>query len=83
VADARYIAYLTVDLCGEVKADEVQDYCHQACHTRKGVNLPKGADQSQDPTWATKPNSIAYNYRPILSSGKDDDLGWHSTRSQD
>lgn len=47
MADARYSAYLTVDFSGDVKADEVQDYCHQACHTRKGVYLRKGADQSR------------------------------------
>jgi hypothetical protein len=75
VADAGYSAYLTVDFCGDVKAAEVQDYCHQGRHTRKGIYLAKSADQSQDPTWATKLNSIAYHYRPILSSGKDDGLG--------
>lgn len=70
----RDSAYLTVDFCGDVKADEVQDYCHQGCHARKGVYLAKGVDQSEDPTWTTK-HIIAYHYRPILSSGKDDGLG--------
>jgi hypothetical protein len=52
--------HLTVHFGGDIKADDVQNYCHKAGQTRKGVYLPKGADQSQDPAWAMKPKKSEY-----------------------
>jgi len=40
-----YDTHLTVDFGGDVKADEVQDHCHESGHTRKAVYLRKSADQ--------------------------------------
>lgn len=42
--DGGYDAHLTVYFGGDVKADDVQDHCHESGHTRKGVYLPKGLD---------------------------------------
>jgi hypothetical protein len=58
-----------------VKNADVEYYGHQSRHARKGVYLPEAQiNQNHPGTGAAKPQRTARDHRPILSSGKGDDL---------
>ena len=40
-AEAGNGTHLTVNRPCGIKTDQVEDYCHEGCHARKGVNLRK------------------------------------------
>jgi hypothetical protein len=66
---------LTVYFGGDVKPNDVQEYCHKGGHTRKGVYLPKGAGQRQDQAGAMNLKSAYHTdpYCPAVRPMSSDD----------